>query len=146
MKPKNRTTVAAMTPVQIALFDQDQEITTAEAVTTDALELEATSLRREANHRLLTTTTTTVAIQGAVQARPFRAAAHPDQEVAEAAVPAVEVPSGVEDDRLASASSYPNNNTRVSFWETRILKPRKNDKNQFLDISSHDFASDNPLV
>lgn len=115
-----------MTPVQIALFAQDQEITTAEAVTTDALELEATSLRREANHRLLTTATTTAIARGVVQARPTRAAVPPDQEVAEAVVPAVEVPSRVEDDSLASASSYPNNNIRVSFWGNADFKtPQK---------------------
>ena len=113
VKPKNRTAEATTIPVQIVLCGPDQEITTVEVVTTGAFKHGAISLRREANHRLPPAASIT-AVAGAVQARPIRVAVLLDQEAAEAVVPAVEVPSAVEGDNLASASSYPNNNARVS--------------------------------
>ena len=103
-----------MIPVQIAPYGPGQEVTAAEAVITDGFKRKVTSLHKEANHRLLPTASTTATIPGAVQARPSQAAARQDQEAVEAVVPAVEAPFAVEDDSQASASSYPNNNTRVS--------------------------------
>lgn len=123
VKPKNRTTRVTMIPVQIALCVPDQEVTTAEAVTTGGFKRGAISRRREANHRLLPTASTTATIHGVDQAHLTRAAVPPDQEAVEAVVQAVEVPSAAEGDNLASASSYPNNHSRVClFRETRIFK------------------------
>lgn len=127
VKPKNRTTTATTIPVQIVLYGQIiQKNTIAEAVTTDVQKHGAISRHREANHRLLLAALTTAAIAGAVQARPTRAAVLRDQEAvapAEAVAPVVEAQPAVVDDNRVSASSFPNNNARVSLCgETRIFK------------------------
>ena len=117
-KPKNRTAGATTTPGQIVLCGPDQEITTAEVVTTGAFKHGAISRRREANHRLPPAASTTAATRGVVQVLLIPAAALlPVQgaaEEAEVVAPVVEVQLEVEDDRQISASSYPNNNARVS--------------------------------